>query len=459
MMQSRKFINREKELKKLNSLYQKHGFTLVLITGRRRIGKSRLILEFMRDKKGVRVQFEKRKPVMNIKKMNRVVARYLDIPTPNFNTFTDIFEFLKRQFSDERVVVALDEFSYLIKYSDITAEFQTIVDEILPDKNMFLILSGSAVSMLKRRFFEYSSPLYGRCQATLFLQPLKFKHLLDWFPKSSMEDVIKIYATVGGIPRYLEFFSGKNVDVEILNNFFDPSNFLFREAKEVFEEEFDDPETYYSITEAISHGNTHVTEIANYCFIEARNIAKYLKILMDLNIVQKEFPIFSKKKKGGAYKIKDRYFNFWFRFVSKYFEDIETGFNREAINEFRKNFNAYLGKAFEEIAKEFIIELDDKGALPFEIKRIGRWWHRDKEIDLVITSDHKIILTEVKWKEIKRKEAEIILENLKQKGKQFEEPKVYCLIARKIVDKEKISNKDYLLFDLRDFETYLKKSR
>ncbi|MCD6514153.1 MAG: ATP-binding protein [Candidatus Odinarchaeota archaeon] len=451
MIEIRKFIDRRNELEKLESLYRRNLFTLVLITGRRRIGKSRLILEFMKNKNGIRIQFEKRKAAMNLNKMNRAIAKFFGIPVPNFKSFSDAFEFIVKQIGNTRLVIALDEFSYLIKETDVLAEFQTIVDEILKETNVFLILSGSAVSMLKRSFYEYTSPLYGRCHATLFLQPLKFKHLMEWFPKASIESLVKIYAVTGGVPRYLEFFSGKNVEREIINNFFDPSSFLFREAKEVFEEEFDEPETYYAITEAISHGYTRVSEIANYCFMEAKNVSKYLKVLGDLEIVQREFPIFSKKRKGGIYRIRDNYFNFWFRFVSKYFEDIETGFNDEAISDFEKNFNTYLGYIFEQIVKEFFIELSRRNELPIKIKKIGRWWHKNEEIDLIASDDETLILTEVKWKELTSSETERIIKDLKRKSKYFENKRIiYSLVAKCIEKKEEIS-KNYLLFDLNDF--------
>ncbi|MCD6484884.1 MAG: ATP-binding protein [Candidatus Odinarchaeota archaeon] len=457
MIKSRKFVNRKEELNVLENWYERDGFTPILINGRRRIGKSRLILEFMKGKKGLRVQFEKRKAEVNLEKMNRTVAKFFGIPNPNFKSFTVLFEFIAKEVGNQRIVVALDEFSYLIKYTDILAEFQTVIDDVLSKTNIFLILSGSAVSMLKRSFLTYSSPLYGRSSATLFLQPLRFKHVLEWFPTVPIEDVVKIYAVTGGIPRYLEFFTGKNVDMEIIRNFFDPSSYLFREAKVLFEEEFDSPEVYYAITEAISHGYTRVSEIGNYCYIEPKNVSKYLRILMDLEIVQREFPIFSKKKKGGIYKIRDNYFNFWFRFISKYFEDIETGFNDEAILEFKNNFNSYLCQAFEQITKEFFIELNRKGELPIKLKKVGRWWYKNEEIDFIISdNDMNLILAEVKWKTLSYKKAKAILGLLEKKGRYFEKNKIrYCLVAKKVEDKERLM-KDYLIFDLEDIERTLR---
>ncbi|MGQ4915933.1 MAG: ATP-binding protein [Candidatus Asgardarchaeia archaeon] len=459
MNQSRIFVNRVDELKTLNTVYKKQGFSLVLITGRRRIGKSRLIEEFLKDKEGLRVQFEKRKPMQNLMKFNKVISRYFDIPEVKYTNFSDSFEFFRKQVKQKRIILALDEFSYLIRYSDAFAEFQSIVDEILNDSNIMLIISGSALSLLKRSFFSYTSPLYGRSDATIFLQPLKFKHLFEWFPMADVESLIKLYSVVGGIPRYLEFFEARNIDNEIQHNFFDPSSFLFREAKELFEEEFDEPEMYFSIVEAISHGNTRVTDIANYCFAEAKNISKYLKILSDLEIIRREFPIFSKKKKGGIYQIIDNYFLFWFRFVSKYFEDIESGYPDEAINDFSKYFNTFLGVTFERIVKEILIDFGRHNLLPFKPKKIGRWWYKDSEIDLVIANENRLLLFEVKWTDLSKSDVSRIIDLLKEKSQIFKDKQIVYGVFARHIDKKQDLKDEYLIFDLNDILAFYGKNK
>ncbi|CAB50042.1 AAA family ATPase [Pyrococcus abyssi] len=190
-------------------------FTLVLVTGRRRIGKSRLVKEFLKGKRAISVQFERRLWEYNLMKLNKALGKYFNIPTPNFSTFSDAFRFVASQ-SKERLV------AYLLRYSDVEAEFQSTVDEILEESNIMLILSASSMGLLKRSFFDYSSLLYGRSDATLNLQPLKFRHLFEWFEGISAEEAVKLYSVTSGIPRYLELFEGRNVEEEIKTNFFDP---------------------------------------------------------------------------------------------------------------------------------------------------------------------------------------------------------------------------------------------
>lgn len=415
-MAIQKFVDRDEELKTLERLYARQGFTLVLVTGRRRIGKSRLVREFLKGKKAVSVQFEKRVWEYNLDKFNRAIAEYFGIPHPGFKSFTDAFRFIVSQ-TGERLVVFLDEFSYLLRYSEVEAEFQSIVDEVLRESNVMLILSASSVGLLKRSFFEYSSPLYGRSDATLNLQPLRFGHLFEWFEGISPEDAVKLYAVTSGVPRYLEMFQGKDVEGEIRSNFFDPNSFLFREAKELLEEEFREPETYYTILEAVAKGKTRVNEIAQSSYLEPSKVGRYLRVLEDLGILTRELPV-GRKAKRGIYRFKDLYFAFWFAFVAPYFEEIESGFQDGALYNFEEGFNRYLGFAFEEIARQSIIEMNRKGMLPFRLTELGRWWYRGEEIDLVGLNgrEKKALLMEIKWKDLKRRELERILRDLERKA-------------------------------------------
>ncbi|MBC7095430.1 ATP-binding protein [Thermococcus sp.] len=457
-MKIRKFVNRKEELEPLEKLYNRSGFTLVLVTGRRRIGKSRLVREFLTNKSAITVQFEKRVWEYNLTKFNRAIGEYFNIPKPNFSTFSDAFRFISSQ-AEGRLIVFLDEFSYLLRYSEVEAEFQSIVDEILANSNIMLILSASSVGLLKRSFFDYSSPLYGRSDATLNLQPLKFKHLFEWFEEINPEEAVKIYAVTSGVPRYLELFEGKNAEKEIEKNFFDPNTFLFREAKELLEEEFREPETYYTILEAVAEGKTRVNEIAQHSFIEPKNTARYLRILEDLGILKRELPV-ARKAKRGIYRFRDLYFAFWFRFVAPYFEEIESGFPDGAVEEFRQAFNQYTGLAFEEIVRQLLTELNREGRLPFKFTKIGRWWHKGEEIDIVALNkkEKKGLFVEVKWKELNEKEARRILKNLEYKIEVvgLEGWEKNCgLVAKKVENKEELKEKGFLVWDLKDFENIL----
>ena len=224
----------------------------------------------------------------------------------------------------------------------------------------------------------------------------------------------------------------------------------------MLEEELREPETYFQILEAVSLGYTKVVEIANYSYLEAKDISSYLSILIDLGFIEKEYSILDKKRTRGIYKMKDNFFNFWFRFVSDYFGKIEINETEEAIQNFKKNFNIYLGFIFEKISKEFLI--GNKNKLPFEFQKIGRWWHKNKEIDLIALNNKtkQIAFFEAKWKNLKEKEVKRIIEELKEKSKFVDwnldkRKEFFGVIGKKIENKKDLRREGFLIFDLEDF--------
>ncbi|CAB50041.1 ATP-binding protein [Pyrococcus abyssi] len=234
-----------------------------------------------------------------------------------------------------------------------------------------------------------------------------------------------------------------------------PNSFLFREAKELLEEEFREPETYYTLLEAVAREKTRVNEIAQYAFLEPKNTARYLRILEDLDILKRELPI-GKKAKKGIYRFRDLYFAFWFRFVAPYFEEIESGFSEGALEDFNAGFSQYLGGAFEEIVRQFLIELKEMGKLPFHFTKIGRWWHKGEEIDIVALNERekKVLLVEVKWKELRDREARDILRDLERKAKFMNLngwEKSYRLVAKRVEGKRDLKREGWFIWDLEDF--------
>lgn len=172
--------------------------------------------------------------------------------------------------------------------------------------------------------------------------------------------------------------------------------------------------------------------------------------------MRRELPI-SRKAKRGIYRFKDLYFAFWFRFVAPYFEEIESGFPDGALEDFDIGFNHYLGFVFEEVAKQFLIELNKAKKLPFKFTRIGKWWRKDEEIDLVALNERerKALFVEVKWKDLSEREAKGILKDLERKselvGLEGWE-KSYGLVAKSLEEKERLRNEGWLVWDLGDFK-------
>ncbi|HII60977.1 ATP-binding protein [Pyrococcus horikoshii] len=441
----RKFVNRKRELETLEKLYEK-GANLVVIYGRRRVGKTALLRKFLEEKRGIYFLCSRRGYEKDLKRFSQELSKFFGIPL-SFEDFEDAFEFLSKQ---GKLVVVIDEFPYLIEsYKPVVSVFQRIVDLVLEGSEVMLILCGSSIGMMEKDVLGYKAPLYGRAQGIMKVKPFRFFDMVEWYGRD-FEKLVRLYGVTWGVPRYMEFFR-EGSDEEIIRNFFDPSSFLFNEAKLLLMEELRNPAVYGEIIEAIALGNTRLSEIANYSMIDAKDLPAYLKTLQELGIVKRITPITKRNAKRGVYVIEDEYFRFYYRFVNPYYEEIESLNPEPAIEDFRKNFNSYLGETFEKVSKEFLLAIGD-------YPKIGKWWYKGEEIDLVALNERekKALFVEVKWRGLKEREAKRILKRLEKKSMLINLDgwiKDYGVIARRVEGKESLRDEGWLVWDLEDFNS------
>ena len=246
-----------------------------------------------------------------------------------------------------------------------------------------------------------------------------------------------------------------SVEENIERSFYSKVSILYEDAERLLKDELREPIDYLNILKAINEGKTKLTEIAGETRIAVTNIPKYIKTLEMLDLVYKEFPITQKERRRfGIYRIKDFYYRFWLRFIYPYRDDIEIG--AISFEDFKEDFNKYLGEVFESIARQFLIRLNTKGKLPFKFTKIGRWWDKKVEIDLVAINSitGEVGFFEVKWRELSYGRAKRVLKALKEKSThvKLETEKLhYGLVARNIEKKEKLREEGFLVFDLKDF--------
>lgn len=456
------FVNRKNELKFLEERLRSNKAEFIVIYGRRRIGKTALLLELIRRHGGVYLLARETSKIENLKRFSKRISEYFKDDFLQRNPFRDwdsFFEYLNQRVT-QREIIVIDEFPYLVKGDrSLPSILQEYWDLKLSRGNIFLVICGSSVSMMEK-LLGYKSPIYGRRTAQLNLKPVDFFSTKYFLMGYSTEDLVRSYGILGGTPAYLLEFNDKISIEENLLHYFKNSSFLYQDAFFVLREELDEPRNYFAIMEVVAKGKTTLGEIMNETGLDRATVGKYLSVLIDLSLIRRDIPVTASwKSRKGRYYINDFYFDFWFRYVHPNVELIETDQGNLLVTLVMKDFKQYIGRVFEEIAKQFLIKLNISRELPFVATKIGKWWYKNEEIDIVALNENEKIASfiEVKWKNLNEKDTKNILDKLKRKAKILgldEWTKFYGVIAKKIVNKEKFKKDGQFTWDLNDLENY-----
>ena len=403
------FIGRKSELKALEKEYERKS-SFVVIYGRRRVGKTTLIKEFIKDKKALYYLAAKEMESENLKSFSKALAGFTGQGYFENIRFSD-WESAICAFCDykptEKKVLIIDEFQYLAEVNPgFVSVFQRIWDEVLSKSNTMVIICGSLISMMLKEVLSYSSPLYGRRTAQIRLSPLKFYEMKEHFCDMCFEELVKLYSIAGGVPKYIELLVNRHsIDENVENEVFSKQGFLFEEPTFLLEKEVKETVSYFSIIKVIAAGHHKLGNIAGALELKTSQITPYLKTLMDLDIIEKQLPVTEKnpeKSKMGLYYIKDHFIEFWVKFVSPYKSELEIENMAPALKRYHENFvDTHESYVFEEISRETIRNLCMNGTIPFDLQKIGRFWNNNTEIDVCVLSDdgQKVLLGECKFHE------------------------------------------------------------
>ena len=385
------FIGRTSELATLNAEL-KRGSGFVVIYGRRRVGKTTLIKEFIKDKRAFYFLATTESEAQSMKRFAGVLSRTTKNPMLSKVTFTDwldLFQVVADNHPDEKKVLVIDEFPYLVKTNpDFPSILQNAWDEVLKDHNVMLILCGSLISMMKKHALAYDSPLYGRRTAQIRLMPLQFTDVYA-VQNLSFEQAVEQYAITGGVPKYMEFFQSDEPLVEQIRRVVLSKNgFLYEEPDFLLNEKVQTPINYFSVLKAISDGNHKLSKIGMTMEQDASAITPYLKTLIDLGFVIKNVPITEKnpeRSRKSLYYVSDNFIRFWFRYVYPFKGELELDNQQIVLDEMGKDFKQkFVAFAYESICRNIFAELCRKGQIDFAPSRIGSYWRNDNEGDTEI---------------------------------------------------------------------------
>lgn len=379
------FLGREKEILVLEKEYNRDsGF--VVIYGRRRIGKTTLIKQFIKSKNAFYFLATKEVESQSMKRFAGVIARTTGnsvLQKAAFSDWLDLFQAVADYKPNEKKVLVIDEFPYLVKVNDsFPSILQNAWDEILKDSNVMLILCGSLISMMKKHALSYESPLYGRRTAQMRIAPLPFTTVYE-NQKLSFEEAAEQYSITGGVPKYMEFFSdGQPLYEQIKENVLSKNGFLYEEPNFLLTDEVQVPTNYFSIIKVIADGNHKLGTIAGILGLETSALTPYLKTLSELGFIEKQVPVTERnaeKTRKGLYFISDNFLRFWFRYVYPYKGELELDNTQISLDELDKDFKEkFVAFAYEDICKEIFARLCSDKAIDFTPSKIGSYWLNDK---------------------------------------------------------------------------------
>ena len=402
------FIGREAELQQLNDLYQISKFQCVIIWGRRRVGKTTLINEFIKDKQTIYFTATESTAKDNLESFSQAIAllqKQDPATAPIYKNFEQALLSINKLAQNDKLVLVIDEYPYLAKaHKSISSILQKLIDTQLKNNpQLFIILCGSSMSFMEHQVLGYQSPLYGRRTAQLEIKPFNFYEFKAYYKNFSAENLAIVYGITGGIPQYMQFFADNlSLKDNIINIFLKSSGYLYEEPENLLKQEMREPATYNAIIRAIATGASKSSEIASKVGLETSTLANYIDKLLELDLVEKETPIGSKSNRKTIYSIKDTMFTFWYRFIPTNNILIQRNRGEYAWKNIEPQISHYMGHIFEKICTDYLWQIYEN--LPVLYQQIGRWWgtnpklKRQEEIDIVATDEVNAIVCECKWR-------------------------------------------------------------
>ena len=420
------FIGREDELSFLEERYNSNKGELIVLYGRRRVGKTETLRQFCAGKPHLFFSCRECTDKLQLKNFSEKLLKE-NIPASayisEFSDWEKAFRSIAElPYGDKKKLVVIDEFPYMCKGNgSIPSILQNLWDELLKDENIMLVLCGSAMSFIEKELLAEKNPLYGRATGIYKMTEMGFYDAVKFFPDYSARDKVIAYSILGGIPHYLKQFDcAKSLEENIKKSILSKGSALYSEVEFLLRQELRETPVYNSIIEAVALGNTKLNDISIKSLVEdTSKTSVYLKNLIELGIVKREFSI-SESDKGkantnkGLYCITDNFFRFWYAFVFTNISELEGG-DVDGVYKYsvEPQLHEFAAMPFEAICREYVRELQKAGKLPFRYAKMGRWWGKttvrrkenqtglaDTEIDLLAVSKQadKYLVGECKFK-------------------------------------------------------------
>lgn len=413
------FVGRKRELQTLENFYQSANAGLMILYGRRRIGKTRLITHFLgqhRDAPAFYWVATTHNEAYQLRDFSQAIMRYdprfADLSTDDF-TFANWENALNHladvvALHDTPHLLVLDEFTYLLRNEPaISSVFQKVWDQRLSQiPQLKLILTGSLIGMMAREVFAYQAPLYGRATAHIRLRSLPYAAIVAQFPERRADERVAIYGITGGVPAYLEFFTRTHDFVSALRDHcLVPGSMMMSDPSVILYEQLQEPQTYESVLTAVAAGFHQWSDVAKMAGLPETALGHYLKVLQELEFIERREPVLARPgSKSGRYYVRDHFLRFYYRFVVPQLGAIERGYQEAATAKITAELRPFLGEyVFEELCREWVWAAAMAGQLDFVPEGVGSYWRTYRgqgvQLDVVAAAPRakRLLIGGAKW--------------------------------------------------------------
>jgi AAA+ ATPase superfamily predicted ATPase len=385
---------------------------MLILYGRRRVGKTRLLKQWSQESQSRALYWvaEPSSASDQLRSFSQAIYNFANpnAPAPlefSYITWEQAWQQVALLAQHERFALLIDEFTYVLAITpSIAGVLQNAWDHLLKQTNIFLVISGSHLGMMRRHLLSYQAPLYGRATNQLYLQPLSFGYTKDFFPAYLPDERVAIYAMFGGVPAYWERISStESISDNIRHQLLTPNNLMQAEPRLLLQDFVQEPHNYVSILSAIAIGSRTQKEISIRTGLAQGHVSKYLSVLRDAGFVERRVPVTAtQSSRLGRYHIVDPYLRFYYRFLFTRQTQLAMGEPDLALAEIKRHFLDFIGThTWEELCREWTLRAGVRGRLPFAADQVGAAWTKKAQVDVVgINSMEKtIILGECKWQE------------------------------------------------------------
>jgi len=404
------FRGRARELQTLNRLWAAPDTTLLILYGRRRVGKTRLIQQWIQQepRRALYWMAEPSSTLDQLRSFSQAIYNFANPHAPAPPEFTYItWEQAWTQAANlartERLALFVDEFTYVLEINPSAAGvLQKMWDHRLKESNLFLTICGSHLGMMHRHLLSYQAPLYGRATQQLQLQPIPFGSTPDFFPNYQADERVAIYAIFGGIPAYWERINPQeSISDNIRQQLLTPNNLMQAEPRLLLQDFIQDPHNYVSILKAIARGDRTQKEISVRSGLAQGHVSKYLSTLRDAGFVERRVPVMvGESSRHGRYHVIDPYLRFYYRFLADRQAQLAMGEADLALAEIEKHLLDFIAAhTWEELCREWTLRAGARGLLDVAVDQVGSAWTKQAQVDVVALNsmEKTIVLGECKW--------------------------------------------------------------